>query len=94
MPQEGNMTRTDVIQEIADRTDISQSDIKEVFDEFSDVLGENLEDGVDVRMHKIGAFHVKELQPRNFHNPQNGEVIRKGVRRKVKFRPYSHIELG
>lgn len=77
------MTKTELVDRIADKTGLTKKDTKETVDAFTEVVTETLqqeankdEDERDkVQLIGFGSFEVRDRSARKGRNPQTGEEI-------------------
>ena len=69
------MNKTDLIQEIADKTNASKSDAQKFFDAFTDVVESELKRGTQVQFTGFGMFFVQRRVARQGNNPQTKKRI-------------------
>ena len=70
------MNKTDLIQEIADKTGGSKSEAQKFFDAFTNVVESELKKGNQVQITGFGKFYVQERAAREGINPQTQEKMR------------------
>ena len=69
------MNKTDLIQEIADKTNSSRSDAQKFFDAFTDVVESALKKDDQVQITGFGKFYVQKREARQGINPQTKEKM-------------------
>ena len=69
------MNKTDLIQEIADKTGGSESEAQKVFDAFTNGVGSELKKGNQVQITGFGKFYVQRRDARQGINPQTKQRI-------------------
>jgi DNA-binding protein HU-beta len=69
------MNKTDLIQEIADKTGGSKSDAQKFFDAFTNVVESELKKGNQVQITGFGKFYVQRRDARQGINPQTKQRI-------------------
>ncbi len=79
------MNKTDLIQEIADKTSGSKSDAQKFFDAFTDVVESELKKGNQVQITGFGKFYVQERDARQGINPQTKQRINIAASKVPKF---------
>ncbi|MCK8824978.1 HU family DNA-binding protein [Fuchsiella alkaliacetigena] len=78
-----NITKSDLVDQIANKTDVTKKDTKEVVDSMLEVITENLateatkpsEERAKVQLIGFGSFEVRDRSARTGRNPQTGEEI-------------------
>jgi DNA-binding protein HU-beta len=69
------MNKTDLIQEIADKTGGSKSEAQKFFDAFTGVVESELKKGNQVQITGFGKFYVQRRDARQGINPQTKQRI-------------------
>lgn len=70
-----NVTKHDLIQDVAQSTGFVRSDIRNVFEEFLSLVGESLRDSRTIEIRGFGTFTVKGRKSRPARNPRTGEEV-------------------
>lgn len=70
-----SMQKTDFIKAVADRTTMSQKDVKNIIEAALDVIADTLKAGEKVTLTGFGTFEVRERQAREGVNPQTRQKI-------------------
>lgn len=69
------MTKAELAQEIAQRTEIEKSDVVKVVEAFMDVVRTSLADGENVYLRGFGSFIVKEKAEKMARNITKGTSV-------------------
>ena len=69
------MNKTDLINAIAEKTELSKKDSEKVLKPFIDVVTEELQKGEKVQLVGFGTFEVSERPARVGRNPQTKEQM-------------------
>jgi DNA-binding protein HU-beta len=69
------MNKTELVQEIADKTNASKNDAQKFFDAFTDVVESQLKKGNQVQITGFGKFYVQKRGARQGVNPQTKQKI-------------------
>jgi DNA-binding protein HU-beta len=69
------MNKTDLIEEIADKTNASKSEAQRFFDAFEDIVTSELKKGQDIQITGFGKFYVQKREAREGINPQTKEKM-------------------
>jgi DNA-binding protein HU-beta len=69
------MNKTELVQEIADKTNASKSEAQKFFDAFTDVVESELKKGNQVQITGFGKFYVQKRESRQGVNPQTKQRI-------------------
>ncbi len=81
------MTKTELIQLLAERHSVRKSAIKLLIEDTFDLISESLVKGESVRIVGFGAFEVRRRIAREGRNPRTGEKIRLKATRTPSFLP-------
>jgi len=69
------MNRSDLVNKLKEKADLSKKDTAEVVDTFFDKITETLVKGERVEIRGFGSFTVKKYKPYVGRNPKTGEQI-------------------
>ncbi|MGL4623634.1 MAG: HU family DNA-binding protein [Culicoidibacterales bacterium] len=69
------ITKKQLIDEVAHKTDLTKKDVTEVLNAFMDTVKEQLQAGEKVALTGFGTFEVRERAAREGRNPQTGATI-------------------
>ncbi|MDR5611154.1 HU family DNA-binding protein [Arsenophonus sp.] len=69
------MNKTELINQIADKTSLTKKDSEKALNVFIETVTEELKAGNDVQLVGFGSFQVKQRAAREGRNPQTGKVI-------------------
>ena len=90
------MNKSDMVQELANRTGLSKADatraVEAVFDPESGLIAETLRKGDRVQITGFGTFEAKERKARTGRNPRTGTEIRIGPTTSASFRPGKELK--
>lgn len=81
------MNKTELINEVASRSELSKKDVTKAVDAVLDVLLNTLKEGDKVQLIGFGNFEVKERAARKGRNPQTGEEIEIAASKVPSFSP-------
>jgi len=70
------VNKTELIEEIAERTDSSKAEAQRYVDTLEKVVTETLKGGEEVQITGFGKFYVREQKAREGINPQTKERMR------------------
>ena len=79
------MNKNDLVQVVADNTQISKADATKAVDATLDAIGAALRDGNDVRLVGFGTFSVSARAASEGRNPRTGEAIKIPASKRPKF---------
>ena len=69
------MNKTELIEEIAQRTDSSKGEAQRYVESFEEVVAEALRSGKQIQITGFGKFYVREQKAREGVNPQTKEKM-------------------
>jgi DNA-binding protein HU-beta len=69
------MNKSDLINKVAEASDLSKKDAAKAVDAVFDAISEALQSGDKVQLVGFGNFEVRERSARKGRNPQTGEEI-------------------
>ncbi len=70
-----DMTKTDLVAEIAERAELTKADAERALAAFLDTIGTALSRGQSVQITGFGTFEARHRAARKARNPQTGEEI-------------------
>ena len=79
------MNKTQLIEQVAARTDSSKTEAAEAVDAVLQTIEENLGRGAEIAITGFGKFHVAQRSARQGRNPQTGETIQIAASRVPRF---------
>jgi DNA-binding protein HU-beta/integration host factor subunit beta len=80
------MIRKDLIEEVANKTGLHKSIVKQVTDTFLDMLAKSLSEGKRVELRGFGVFETRKMKSKKARNPRTGESVIIPERDKIIFR--------
>ena len=88
------MSRIKLIKQLKEKNpQLTQSDIKEIINIFSESISNALKKGNNVEIRGLGRWYCKTLKENyNARNPSTKELIYKPQRVKVRFRPSKNLK--
>lgn len=69
------MNKSELIDQVAARTDMAKTEAAEAVDAVLKTIEDNLSRGADIAITGFGKFHVAERGARQGRNPRTGETI-------------------
>ena len=81
------MTKQQLIEKAAARTDLKRSEVEVAVDSVLDLIAEALQSNERVDFRGFGSFVVKERKARQGRNPRTGETITIAAKRDASFKP-------
>ena len=82
----GTITKKELIDQIAGRTQLKRGDVKHVIQLFLDGIVDELGRGNRIEFRDFGVFEIKVRKPRQAQNPKTLEPVAVPARRTVKFK--------
>ena len=79
------MNKNDLVQVVADGTQLSKADAAKAVDAALDAIGAALRDGGEVRLVGFGTFSVSSRAASEGRNPRTGETIKIPASKRPKF---------
>ena len=70
-----NVTKKDIVEEIARRTGMTQAETKSVLEGLLDAISSTLRDGRNIEIRGFGRFKVRPRKARLARNPRTGELV-------------------
>ncbi|MBN1350898.1 HU family DNA-binding protein [candidate division KSB1 bacterium] len=83
---------TQLIDKIADETNLEPSFIRQFIYEYADVIEEGLRRDGQVRIHEFGTFSLHWIKPRQAKNPKTGELHDLAGKYRVNFNPAKSLK--
>ena len=80
------MIKKDIIEEVAKKTGLNKSIIKEITDKFLASIYHALLEGKRVELRGFGVFYVKKVKGKKGRNPKTGDEVFIPERNKVGFK--------
>ncbi len=80
------MTKKEIVNKIAEDTDLKQTDVKKVVQKTLDEIIVALSKGETVELRNFGVFKVKSRKPRLGRNPKTGDKVPIPERKVVTFK--------
>jgi len=88
------ITKKELVDRIAERTQSKHSTVKTVVQQFLDEIATELAKGNRLEFRDFGVFEVREIAPRTAQNPKTLEPVEVPAKRKVKFKMGQLIREG
>ncbi len=86
------MNKSQLINAVAEQTNLTKNDVKKAIDVFFDMAEQKLQQGDKIVISGFGVFSVAQVSERVGRNPRTGEQVRIPARRSVRFRSSMEIE--
>ncbi len=80
------LTKADIVEAIAEKTDMERPDIKLLVDSTFEEIRKSLESGENVRISGFGNFLLRDKAVRPGRNPKTGKEVDITARRVVSFK--------
>lgn len=88
------MTKSDLVQKIADAAGITKIVAEKALNSFMDAVGDALAAGDKVTLVGFGTFEVATRASREGRNPRSGEIITIPASKAVRFKPGNKVRDG
>ncbi len=86
------MTKSDLVDQVAERTGMTKKDSTRAVEAVFDTIREELQNGGKVQLVGFGSFEVKQREARIGRNPKTMEEIKIPARRVPVFRPGKELK--
>ena len=86
------MNKADIIELIADKTDVAKNDVEYVVDELLHTIEREVIKGNEVKLSSFGVFYKKERLERRGTNPSTGKIITIPANNTIGFRPSKNLK--
>jgi len=86
------MKTLDLIREISEQAELTQKEVKKVFEIYADLVVEKLKEGDEVPLPGLGKFVAKQRAPRKARNPKTGEIVEVPAKTVLSFKPSSSVK--
>jgi DNA-binding protein HU-beta len=80
------MTKADIVNKIAEKTEIPKAQVQNWVDATLACIAAGLQDGDEVVLQKFGAFRLRTAKARMARNPSTGAAVNVPERTKVVFK--------
>ena len=80
------MTKSELISEVANATNLSKSNVQKVLESFIETTVSTLKKGVRFPVYGLGVFEVVKRPKRKGRNPRTGEPLTVKAHKAVKFK--------
>ena len=80
------ITKKELVDKIAEKTGVTQSNVKPIVQQFLDEITSELVKSNRLEFREFGIFEVKERATRTSQNPKTLEPVEVPAKRKVKFK--------
>lgn len=86
------MNKTDLINTITEKSDLSKSEVELVIDEFLQLIEDGVVNGEEVKLSNFGVFYNKKRLARKGTNPSDGSPLVIPANSTVGFRPSKSLK--
>ena len=80
------MNKTELVEAIAKKADLSKKDAEKALKAFTDVVGAQLKKGDKIQLVGFGTFEVVKRAAREGRNPQTGKTMKIAASKAPKFK--------
>jgi len=81
------MTRADIVDEVAENTDLSKKEAEVLVEAFLECLADALKSGESVELRGFGSFRFRKRNARQGRNPKTGALVEVPAKRIPYFKP-------
>lgn len=81
------MTKAEIVESVHRKVGLSKKDSAEVVESLFELMREQLEQGVQIKISGFGNFNIRQKGPRRGRNPKTGTEIEISARKVLTFRP-------
>ena len=81
------MNKTELIEEVANRTGLKKTEAGNVIDSFLQIVEQTLQAGDRLQVTGFGTFELRDRAARTGHNPRTGEAVRIPPAKTIVFKP-------
>lgn len=85
------MNKTELIQKVAEKTELTKADVAKVLEASFEVIVEALEGDAKVSIAQFGTFSTAQRAARTGINPHTKEKIEIAAKRVLKFKPSKNV---
>lgn len=86
------MTKAELIQEVANSSQLSKKEAEIIVDTFFSAIVETLKRGDKIELRGFGSFHVHQRGPRIGRNPKTGDRVDVAAKRVPFFKPGKELK--
>lgn len=86
------MTKADLVEQVAEKTGLTRTDVAATVDSFLDAVKRTLENGSNIEIRGFGTFKIKPRKARKARNPRTGEVVPVPNRKIPVFKPSNEFK--
>ena len=86
------MTKADLVEQVAEKTGLTRTDVAATVDAFLDAVKRSLENGSNIEIRGFGTFKIKPRKARKARNPRTGDVVPVPDRKIPVFKPSNEFK--
>jgi nucleoid DNA-binding protein len=86
------MTKADLVEQVAEKTGLTRTDVAATVDSFLDAVKRTLENGSNIEIRGFGTFKIKPRKARKARNPRTGDVVPVPDRKIPVFKPSNEFK--
>ena len=86
------MTKADLVEQVAEKTGLTRTDVAATVDAFLDAVKRSLENGSNIEIRGFGTFKIKPRKARKALNPRTGDVVPVPDRKIPVFKPSNEFK--
>ena len=69
------MTKADLVEQVAEKTGLTRTDVAATVDAFLDAVKRSLENGSNIEIRGFGTFKIRSRKTRMARNPRTGDAV-------------------
>jgi DNA-binding protein HU-beta len=86
------MTKADLVEQVAEKTGLTRTDVAVVVDSFLDTIKRSMEEGHNIEIRGFGTYKIKLRKARKARNPRTGDVVPVPDRKVPVFKPSNEFK--
>jgi len=86
------MTKADLVEQVAEKTGLTRTDVAVVVDSFLDTIKQAMEKNHNIEIRGFGTFKIKLRKARKARNPRTGDEVPVPDRKVPVFKPSNEFK--
>lgn len=86
------MTKADLVEQVAERTGLTRTDVAVVVDQFLETIKKSMEEMKNIEIRGFGTFKIKLRKARKARNPRTGDEVPVPDRKVPVFKPSNEFK--
>ena len=92
MDSKGGMTKAELVEKVADSTQLTKRHAELIVNTVFDSIVESLKEGEKIELRGFGSFRIRHRGPRTGRNPKTGEKVEVPSKRIPYFKPGKELK--